>query len=198
MITNHTLLIKIIHVLLKSLIALFKDFPGNASGMCVFDLRQHCKLDICTRSIFCQYMQKYEKYIWNVFIQCTHLRLKKLSLLGRENKLFFICLFFQLLINILNIIQIFVTYMNFITWKIDCFWWCKQKVKFRSFLCHVVYIRSYLKLIAKIYQWKDPPLKKSKTNILSTLCRIILFAYFKSFIKYKSQILFISVKDILK
>lgn len=105
MITNHTLLIKIIHVLLKSLIALFKDFPGNASGMCVFDLRQHCKLDICTRSIFCQYMQKHEKYIWNVFIQCTHLRLKKLSLLGRENKLFLICLFFQLLINILNIIH---------------------------------------------------------------------------------------------
>lgn len=105
MITNHTLLIKIIHVLLKSLIALFKDFPGNASGMCVFDLRQHCKLDICTRSIFCQYMQNHEKYIWNVFIKCTHLRLKKLSLLGRENKLFLICLFFQLLINILNIIH---------------------------------------------------------------------------------------------
>lgn len=62
----------------------------------------------------------------------------------------------------------------FIAWKIDCFWWCKQKVKFRSFLCHVVYIRSYLKLIAKIYQWKDPPLKKSKTNYVESFYLLIL------------------------
>lgn len=36
MITNHTY--KIIHVLLKSPIALFKNVPGYAAGICVLDL----------------------------------------------------------------------------------------------------------------------------------------------------------------
>lgn len=105
MITNHTLLIKIKHVLLKSLIALFNDFPGNASGMCVFDLRQQCKLDICTRSIFWPIYAK----TWKVYLKCIYSmhtpQAEETQSIRKWNKLFLTCLFFQLLINILNIIH---------------------------------------------------------------------------------------------
>lgn len=97
-----------------------------------------------------------KNYFWNLFIQCIRFRWEKLNQSVSDAKCFLVSLFSNYSrLNIIILKYLLLT-SNIITLKNKPFWRCWYKVKFRSFLYHLVCLIRYLKLqVEAKYHTKD-------------------------------------------